>query len=93
LTAEKTAKCRACPAEIIWATMPSGAYNPLDAGEVPCEVGKGVVAYNPATGGGVMVSARNIMQCYGWAQRGVTFHLSHFATCPERQKFKQEKIA
>lgn len=30
-------KCRACPAEILWARMPSGKPNPLDLATVACE--------------------------------------------------------
>ena len=80
-------KCRACDARMLWATMPSGAHNPLDVEQVVPQVGMGVVAYNPKTGNAQMVTAANILETAKWADGGVTFHLSHFATCPERERF------
>lgn len=76
---------------MIWATMPSGRANPLNVEEVKPEAGKGVVAYNPATGGGIPVIGANVPgDVERWAAAGATYHASHFATCPRRGEFKRE---
>lgn len=69
--------------------MPSGRANPLNTETVTPEVGKGVIAYNPKTGKGLPVTYAVIHDCERWAAQGVTFHTSHFATCPERERFKR----
>lgn len=83
--------CRACKTLMLWVLMPSGKLNPLDVGEVTPQSRKGVIAFNPATGGGRPVTVANEAECAALAEKGVTFHLSHFATCPERQRFKRGK--
>jgi hypothetical protein len=91
MTEDRKSYCRACPAEILWCTMPGGARNPLDVADTwPPLVGKGIVAYNPATRNGMMVTAENIERAEAWAQKGVTFHVSHWATCPARKALKEE---
>lgn len=84
--------CRGCHVEIQWGKMPTGAMNPLNLDRVAPDVGQGVVAYNPKRGTATMVTAENIMECAKWAELGVTFHTSHFATCPEREQFRQESL-
>lgn len=84
-------KCRACGAPMIWARMPSGRLNPLNVDQVQPEPGKGVVAFNPSTGRGVPVINANIDDCARWAERGVTFHTSHFSDCPERGRFQRPR--
>jgi hypothetical protein len=86
-------QCRVCPAEIIWCKMlPSGARNPLDTeradsrGEI---VGKNLVAFNPETGNGIMVTAANADDVRRWVGGGVTLHLSHWATCPARDHVRK----
>lgn len=81
------ASCRGCPAEIVWAKMPSGKLNPLNVEEVAPAAAGGVIAYNAETGGGMPLSADNAGQWEAWRQAGATFHTSHFATCVARQKF------
>jgi hypothetical protein len=84
-------RCRYCPAPLLWATShSSGKPLPLDPPEVEPEVGKRIVAYNPASGRGVMVTARNIDDCGKWAAKGVTFHVSHWATCAGRDQARAE---
>jgi hypothetical protein len=99
-------KCRACPAEMIWAQMvevenhepklTSGGkpvLNPLDVDPLdPATVTAltHAVAYNPHNAHGIMVTEANIALVPGWAEAGATFHLSHFATCPERGRFKRD---
>lgn len=90
-------KCRACPQMMRVAEMPSGALNPLDTGEIPLDVvlagAKGVVAYSPKTGRGRSITkkllAENPLNVVEWSMKGATFHVSHFATCPERKRFKR----
>lgn len=84
--------CRACGAPMLWAPMPSGAHNPLNVEQVAAEVGKGVIAYNPATGRGIPITIAVIDRCEGWAAHGVTFHVSHFADCPQRSRFRQPQL-
>jgi hypothetical protein len=86
-------QCRVCPAEITWCKMlPSGARNPLDvetadpAGEI---IGRHLVAFNPKTGNGIMVTAENAEDVRRWVGGGVTLHLSHFATCPAREHVRK----
>lgn len=96
--------CRACGAEMLWAVMvePDGTLrvdergrerrNPLDAEPLnPATVTEAThaVALNPRNGHGTMVTGETIGQLASWAAAGATFHLSHFATCPERQRFRR----
>lgn len=83
--------CRACGAPMLWARMPSGRLNPLNVEQVTPEVGKGVTAFNPQTGHGFPITFACIEDCARWAEQGVTFHTSHFATCPEHARFKREE--
>lgn len=82
-------QCRACHALVIWAKMPSGKQNPLDVAEVIPEPGRGVVAFNPSTGGGMPVTKDNFEKIDFWRRAGATFHVSHFSTCPQRHRFKR----
>lgn len=98
-------KCRACPAQMIWANMlnvdgtPSlnaknvQARNPLDVAELDMAMvtaATHAVAFSPGSGNGMMVTAETIEDVRRWVAKGqVTVHLSHFATCPERGRFKR----
>lgn len=84
-------RCAVCPAEIIWAEMPSGSMMPLDVEQVAPDVAKGVVAFNPRRETATMLSRENIDQAAKWASLGVTFHRSHFSSCPARDHFKAEE--
>ena len=98
-----SAHCRACPAEIVWATMKtSGSHMPLDAGHClnremnvkwALETGLGanqkLVIFNPKTGGGTMLTRANVEEAAKWVEAGCTVHTSHFATCPKRGQFKK----
>lgn len=83
--------CRSCKAVVIWATMKlTSKRNPLDPDPVTVVKAKaGIIAYNPATGAAQSVTAANILQTALWASRGVTFHLSHWATCPDREEHRK----
>lgn len=99
----RTGPCRACGADMIWAKMsPSGKNNPLDVLQVApfdpndaSKVRKGVVAYRPDTGTAKMVTQADVTSgaVDRWAASGVTCHLSHFATCPQRQQFRRKAPA
>jgi hypothetical protein len=88
-------KCRACPAVMRAALMPSGKMNPLDLEGVPLadvEAGaKGVFAYYPPNGHGLSLTKARVEEGKPakYAAAGCTFHVSHFATCPERAKFRK----
>jgi hypothetical protein len=81
--------CRSCGASMVWAKMGSGKPNPLDL-ETVDQLGVGTVAYNPATGSGRALTRDDIDsgRAATWGERGVTFHLSHFATCPNARRHK-----
>jgi hypothetical protein len=82
--------CKGCKAEIVWAVMAdTGSKHPLDA-QPPLDVPQvGHVAFNPKTEGAVLVNADNLLEAVRWEEHGVTFHTSHFATCPESDKFRK----
>lgn len=94
MIAGELVQCRACPAMMRGALMPSGSVNPLDLDEIPLDVvlegAKGVVAYFDGRGRSVTKAVlANEGELEGWVARGATLHLSHFATCPERKRFKR----
>lgn len=98
---EPTGTCRACKAPMLWAKMPSGKRNPLDV-EPVAEIAQlndadrllpvpGLTAYNPETEGGMPITTANLGQMLRWVEEGrVSAHVSHFATCPERDRFKRD---
>lgn len=94
MKAGELVECRACPAMMRAAQMPSGSMNPLDLDEIPLDVvlegAKGVVAYFDGRGRSVTKAARAAGEPQAWAAKGATFHVSHFATCPERHRFKKD---
>lgn len=104
MAGERKGKCRACPAEMIWATMcePDGTVrrkgnkpilNPLDTDALdPADVTPAThaIAYNPGTGHAVAVTNDTIEQMPAWVAAGATLHLSHFATCPNRRQFRRD---
>lgn len=96
MKAGELVKCRACPAMMRGALMPSGSVNPLDLEEIPlAEVqagAKGVFAYYPGNGHGMSMTKARVAEGKPaeYAAQGCTFHVSHFATCPERKRFKRE---
>lgn len=75
-------KCRSCLAEIIWAKTESGSLIPLDA--------------EPNKPGANMALIEGIAKV---VNRGDLFepvysgnlYLSHYATCPDREKWRQRK--
>lgn len=96
--------CRACGAEMLWAVMvePDGTprvddrgqpkRNPLDAEPVdPATVTAQThaIALNPRNGHGTMVTGETLPQVETWTRAGATLHLSHFATCEARDRFRR----
>jgi len=71
-------QCRACPAEIAWAEMPSGKMNPLDP--------------EPTHDGNVIADGDGL--AHVGKMREIEDHTgprykSHFATCPARDQFRR----
>lgn len=106
-----SAKCRACPAPVLWATMVDEAgapkmkdgkqvRNPLDREPLGQDRSEQVLAdpdlmtrthaviFSPHTENGMMLTAATLEDARRWFTAGqVSLHLSHFATCPERQRY------
>lgn len=82
-----TATCRSCSAPIIWAVVAqSGRRIPLDADEVPPK--PPVAAYNPESGRCRILTANDVAHVDVWAAHGVTYHKTHFATCPQADRWR-----
>lgn len=78
--------CSACPGRIVWTVTPTGARNPIDY--APSDEGN-VLVMQPQ-GLGQMLSVTLSKEGLELARaRGLPLHLSHWATCPEREKFKR----
>ena len=75
----KSVKCRSCPAQVIWVrTAATGKRMPLDATPVP--------AGNVAIRDGLAVVMSGPVPGGGG-------RLSHFATCPQAEKWRKGKGA
>ena len=77
----KTANCRTCGAEIVWARMPSGKLSPFDA--EPSSAGGWALGE-----AGGEVRAQRLERAAG---RGEPGHVSHFATCPQRDDHRRPR--
>lgn len=74
--------CRSCGADIIWAPVAAtGGLMPLDV-QPELEPAEKLVAYNSASEL-CRVLRRSDLRDAQLADPGVTFHKSHFATCPQ----------
>jgi len=83
------ARCGSCKREIVWTVMrDSGRRMPIDAQTIDTPRAR-LTAYNPATGMSVVLTADNVAHAEAWARRGVTFHESHFATCPDAAQHRR----
>lgn len=50
------------------------------------------VLFSPLTGNGMMLTAATLGDARRWFVAGkVSLHLSHFATCPKRDRFARER--
>lgn len=89
------ASCRECGAAVEWVRLMagSGAHpgpHPIDVGVVlPAMVG--AVALNRATGGAMVVRGEDVDRgrVVRWADQGVEFRRSHFASCPRAQAVRE----
>lgn len=80
--------CRTCGAPIIWApVVNTGALMPLDV-QTELAPSKGLVAYNESTGCARVLSFADVREAQRFADIGVTFHKSHFATCPTAAEWR-----
>lgn len=75
------AKCQSCGAGMLWAGMPGGARMPLDP-EPQSRAEVGLVAYNPTKGTGWVIAPGEVDRMQALAERGATFHVAHFTSCP-----------
>ena len=82
-------RCASCPARILWVTLRDGGRMPIDEQPVAFEA-PGLVAYNPATGGGIVLAGSHLGKVGRWKQLGATLHRSHFATCPNAAQHRRE---
>jgi hypothetical protein len=70
--------------------MPSSRLNPLDVAESDPAVG--VVALHGPSQRGIALTNETLGKAEEWAARGdVSFHLSHFVTCPNRAAHKRQR--
>lgn len=52
----------------------------------------GLVAYNPASQGGVVLGVEHLRLARHWRDRhGVTFHRTHFETCAQAAEHRRER--
>ena len=83
-TTPRTARCRGCHQPIIWALTEKGKRMPLDA--EPSEAGDYILG--PAlVPGGDPVAIRDAECQYD----DKPHHLNHWASCPERDRFRTKK--
>lgn len=75
----KTARCRTCGAEIVWARMPSGKLSPFDAGPSPAG------GWGLAEAGGE-VRARRLDRA---VESGEAGFVSHFANCGQAEQWRK----
>lgn len=77
--------CRTCRVAILWCQLDTGSRNPLNLEPLDFDLKPGVIAFNPAKGTGHALTQEDIDagKPRQWAARGVTFHLTHFADCPD----------
>lgn len=81
-------RCDSCHAQILWAALRGGGRMPIDEKAVPFEAA-GLVAYNPNTGGGIVLAGPDLEKVPRWKELGATLHRSHFATCPNAAQHRQ----
>ena len=78
--------CSACPQRIIWAISPAGARSPIDY--APSDDGN-VLLLSPSDLGQVLAVTLSKGGLDLARERGVQLRLNHFASCPERERFKR----
>lgn len=74
--------CRSCGAAIIWATMPSGKKNPLDA--EPSLIG------NVRLGDGGTAAPLRDAEILKAREDGEALYISHFATCQNAAQHRRK---
>lgn len=78
-------RCRYCNQRIAWTVMESGAKNPLNP-EPDDE--RGNIAVDADTGKGIQLGRD---QADSMRDTGAALYLSHWATCPERNKAARDR--
>jgi hypothetical protein len=87
-------RCRACPAPVKWVIMASGKRNPLDREPDP-ERGNVIIVDSDELAAALDVPLGRAVALGGARLKraretpGRDLYISHFATCPARQQFRQ----
>lgn len=82
-------KCRSCGAAVIWAPLAAtGGLMPLDVQTELAPAPK-LVAYNDETGLARVLGKGDVREALLHAGPNVTFHQSHFATCPQAREWRR----
>jgi len=85
------AKCKSCGADIIWAPVAgTGGLMPLDTQTELAPEAK-LVAYNSASELCRVLKKSDVRDA-NLADPHVTFHKSHFATCPQADKWRRPTV-
>ncbi len=84
-----SATCKACQARLIWAITPTGAKAPIDRD--PVEEDGNVLLLFPTGLPDPLAVTLSGYALETARKSPVKLRLNHFATCPDRDQFKQEK--
>lgn len=84
------AECGSCGAPIVWALTPGGKRSPID---LPVVEKGNVMLTRPAWLGQPLATTLSGAALELARQRGVPLHLNHYATCPEREEWRQRADA
>jgi hypothetical protein len=80
--------CRSCSQPVIWSPVAaSGALMPLDPDPQP-QPAERLVAFNPKTSLCRILAKADLPMAQDWADHGVLFLRSHFATCPDASRWR-----
>jgi hypothetical protein len=86
IAAEQRKQCSACHAEIAWAFTPRGKRMPIDADPHPA----GNVVVSVADSGRLECRVLSRIEV-SLQPDDVELYRSHFATCPDAQRFRDRK--
>lgn len=80
--------CRSCGAAVIWAPVAAtGGLMPLDVQTELAPSAK-LIAYNDETGLCRVLKQADVREALLHAGPNVSFHRSHFATCPQAERWR-----
>jgi hypothetical protein len=82
-------RCRSCGAEVIWSPVAAtGSLMPLDVQTELAPEPK-LVAFNPETQVCRVLKRSDLRDAEQWMSHGVTIHRSHYATCPDAERWRR----